>query len=810
MSSGALSQAERRGCGVLPKDPKGQSSGIFLKGLQERVHSSDVSFHCRSPVHDGNSGSASAQGAATTPPELFTEAEEDAELLGLLFAEMDADKNGTVSHAELAAAVGKHGMQAELREVLESLLPSTGGFGASTGQREITREEFGKAFEKLPRVRGERVKWARGLGLEGLVARMLPRGEITDGLSGLRALPDAELPALAQRIAEELAAVLPGLIERKFRELRQSAAGESAALRHVNTKFALDGAFVGRFATLDDFHRGPEEHIGVPNPRIEEGVEAEHCRRSNRDVKFTTSNYNIVTWPSLEYEFVMAPKAGADYPHTPRDSRLWKNGTYSETNKQGWKGEHGRDPIALDAFLPDHPEAAALLAALPAGVQDFVLAARGVIKKAGLLRVEVACLRLYTGPLFTLYNAVLRGFPARDVAALLDNRYETSIFTITSGITKVSKISDVPPNRLLFRGCGGMILPRQFWDRYDECTVAVVILAHDKEAAASAVEAVERLLEKPSNAAPRASPAYDLDVQYLRLPAPIDDDALRAAADTGIRVASAPRQQESPASAALALAVPLEKLAFEARLSEALKAALSAACGGRAVVFERVAAKPQGFCGGGACHCAPRSAAPDMRKRRFPCSAPAPFPFSHAALPLHFPFPMRCSRSLSLFPCAAPAPFSFSHAPLPSPPPLSQGLTRRVRQSNSASCRPRRTGKRPQRTAAWSASAARCSRSRRARWTRAPPSASSQSTPGRPSSSCRPSPASRSPPLQSIPPHPCGYRARAHRLACGTRHAGAPDARMCACCSPCAGDGGAARREHAQGPGPASAPWLRS
>ena len=113
------------------------------------------------------------------------------------------------------------------------------------------------------------------------MARMLPRGEITDGLSGLRALPDAELPALAQRIAEELAAVLPGLIERKFRELRQSAAGESAALRHVNTKFSLDGAFVGRFATLDDFHRGPEEHIGVPNPRIEEGVEAEHCRRSN-------------------------------------------------------------------------------------------------------------------------------------------------------------------------------------------------------------------------------------------------------------------------------------------------------------------------------------------------------------------------------------------------------------------------------------------------------------------------------------------------------------------------------------------------
>jgi hypothetical protein len=542
----------------------------------------------------GGSAEDCAQGAVTTPPERFSEAAEDEELLDLLFSEIDKDKNGTISHAELTAALSKHGVQVELRAVLESLLPAS----ASTGQGEITREAFGAAFEQLPRVRGERVKWARGLGLERVVARILPRGEITDGLSGLRALTDAKLPVLAKRIADEFALVLPGLLERKIRELQQSAAGDSSALRHVNNKFSLDGAFVGRFATLDDFHRGPEELIGVPNPRIEEGIEVEHCRRDNKEVQFTTSNYNIMTWPSLEYEFVMAPKGGTAYPHTPSDSRLWAEGKYSETNKQGWKGEHGRDPIALDAFLPDRPDSDTLLAALPAIMQKFVRTAREMIKKANLLRVEVASLRLYTGPLFVLYNAVLRGFPAVDVAALLGNRYETTIFTITSGITKVSKISVVPPNRLLFRGCGGMILPRQFWGIYDECIVTVRINASTGEGAKSAVSAVQRLLVKPSDTAPRASPAYDLGVQYLQFPGPIDE-VLSAAADKGIRVASPPRE-EGPAAAALVLAVPAEKLAFEERLSGALKRALSAACDGRVVAIVHVAAKPRGFRGGGA------------------------------------------------------------------------------------------------------------------------------------------------------------------------------------------------------------------
>ena len=53
------------------------------------------------------------------------------------------------------------------------------------------------------------------------------------------------------------------------------------------------------------------------------------------------------------------------------------------------------------------------------------------VKRAGLRREEVICLRLYTGPMFVLYNAALRGLPARDVELLRGNRYER-VFTIAS------------------------------------------------------------------------------------------------------------------------------------------------------------------------------------------------------------------------------------------------------------------------------------------------------------------------------------------------------------------------------------------
>ena len=82
-----------------------------------------------------------------------------------------------------------------------------------------------------------------------------------------------------------------------------------------------------------------------------------------------------------------------------------------------------------------------------------------LVKKAGLLEEEVIAVRLYTGPMFNLYNAALRGFPAALLELLGGNKYETTIFAIISGLIQLSKVTPIPVSRRLYRGLGGMKLP---------------------------------------------------------------------------------------------------------------------------------------------------------------------------------------------------------------------------------------------------------------------------------------------------------------------------------------------------------------
>jgi hypothetical protein len=301
-------------------------------------------------------------------------------------------------------------------------------------------------------VKGELLRWVGSIGLEEELARLLRKGDVFDGLKGLKGMPDAELEAHVREVCAALAARLPALLRGALARLRARAAGTSEARQHVNSKFCMDGAFVGQFATLSDFFRGPEALIGVPNPKVEEGALQEHCSRSNALEPFHASNYDLVTRPKWEWLFVVDPaagkrefEAGFRYPHTPMNKSEWPDGTT-------WKGDCGRKEVKIEDFLA-------------------VAEVKERVTEAGLVKTEAIGLRLYSGPMFVLYNAVLRGFPAKDVACLKGNRYETTIFMIVSGITKLSKISAVPKNRLVYRGLGGMLLPDQFWEEFAECQV---------------------------------------------------------------------------------------------------------------------------------------------------------------------------------------------------------------------------------------------------------------------------------------------------------------------------------------------------
>ena len=372
--------------------------------------------------------------------------------------------------------------------------------------------------------------------------------------------------------------------------------------------------------TLDDFFAGPEQRIGTPNPRIEEGMETEHCRRGNCETRFTTSNYNLTTWPKLEWEFVVAPKEGVRYPHTPHDKSQWLSwrgplGCRSRVvrgecplEEAKWKGPCGRDAEALNVHVKK-PE----------------------VTRAGLSRAEVIGLRLYTGPLFVLYNAVLRGFPDKDVALLLDkegreNRYETTIFVIASGVTKLSKLTRIPEGRKVFRGLGGMVLPRQFWELFPECQITFEVAAADADAVKAVLKSIK---DKVGGAgAPAAAPsegrpatrtaattgraATEISCEYLEvgqaswlLPAVGEEGAeqkqlarvVQEMASKGARVVK--EAKAGGRGVRMSVALPVAKHAFVERHQKAFEQAVRDLCGGRDVAVIDVADKPLDFRGGG-------------------------------------------------------------------------------------------------------------------------------------------------------------------------------------------------------------------
>jgi hypothetical protein len=480
-----------------------------------------------------------------------------------------------------------------------------------------TAGSFGKALvtecihtaAQVPRVKGERVQWVRTLGLEGLLARHLPLGNFADQLSGIKNMAEEELSVAVHRfIAEVPAVVSAGLKKLKGRAASQFS---SEVQEHINSKFTLDGAFVGKFATLDDFYKGPEELIGTPNPKIMQGMQVEHCLRGNSRTEFTTGNYNLTTTPATEWEFVVEPKDGVAYPHTPKDRAQWPKG-------MEWKGKCGREAQDVEVVMQ-----------------------RKQVTLAGLLKMEVIALRLYTGPMFVLYNAVLRGFPERDVECLKDtkgkeNRYETTIFAIASGITKLSKVSDIPKDRRLYRGLGGMILPRQFWEHYPECQVTFTVAVNgaaptvleklkgsktpnqtetpnqaagkdsvgDSEAGKGYApgfpergSARADKQEKTAEAAGTARAIFDVSAQYL--PIDLPEDCGEPQSRQGVRVVKEARQEGEVVR--MSVTLPFAKGFFVEKLEAYFQKAIRKLCGGgQDVRIEAVADKPKDFRGGGA------------------------------------------------------------------------------------------------------------------------------------------------------------------------------------------------------------------
>ena len=151
-------------------------------------------------------------------------------------------------------------------------------------------------------------------------------------------------------------------------------------------------------------------------------MRSEHCSLGGHSVPFTTSNYKITTTPEQEWLYIVGDDKGQRMPCPDMG--------------------HERRIVPIEELLQ-----------------------RPLAKKAKLTRAEMIAVVLYTGPMFVVYNGILRQFPKElyDVFLESDNRFSTTIFVLVSAIQKLSRCMHIPAGMLLFRGLGGTLeLPDSF------------------------------------------------------------------------------------------------------------------------------------------------------------------------------------------------------------------------------------------------------------------------------------------------------------------------------------------------------------
>ena len=250
----------------------------------------------------------------------------------------------------------------------------------------------------------------------------------------------------------------PGLIHNQH-HLNAQQRDEEALDDPYYQKF--EQGYVGVFADMQHYFGGLEHMIGECRKDVLHAMEEEHCAVTGHvygasHTSFTTANYRVTSTPAREWMFVVDPSA----LEAPLDA--------------GFDSESGRDlgtrkPKPASDLLKN---AAQLLSSSFAFKQCGIVVTQEQINALPLLLEEVIALRLYTGPMFSLYNGVLRawgnadkpGFVPRGPHAGMDVRgmFTTTIHAVNSGVLKLSRLQ---PALSVFRGATSMKLPRRFLER---------------------------------------------------------------------------------------------------------------------------------------------------------------------------------------------------------------------------------------------------------------------------------------------------------------------------------------------------------
>ena len=210
--------------------------------------------------------------------------------------------------------------------------------------------------------------------------------------------------------------------------------GSTSEVSALHSKFTQDPNFKGvrgKFAADELFAAGIDGIVGPLDVQYIRAMFNEHCLNAEASKQFTAWNagHEIKTTPEREWLFVVG-RDGLD--------------------KSSWTFDVERaEPVVEEGMMVEGRNAEKLAALLRSPE----------VERSKVTVAEVVALRLYTGPMYVKYNAVLRGMAVATAGGTI---YSSTVHLICSGLHKLSRVSEVPKDMKLYRGNGGMALPSSF------------------------------------------------------------------------------------------------------------------------------------------------------------------------------------------------------------------------------------------------------------------------------------------------------------------------------------------------------------
>jgi hypothetical protein len=216
----------------------------------------------------------------------------------------------------------------------------------------------------------------------------------------------------------------------------ETNAATSLRLTQNQNKMCLDPSSLVRSMSLLDSKL--QEQVGsmdIVNPL--RAIYAEHCHAPDSDTEYTPSSYpGLSCTPKGEFLFVVG-EDGIDQDD-------WKLKCGARPTCGSGSMVQGRNNKSLDELVTA-PEAQA----------------------ANLVPEEVLALRLCSGPLRHIYDAILGQLSSELVTRR--NTYPTTIALVVSGIKKLSAVAKAPAGGAVWRSlASGVRLPDAFFERDEQ------------------------------------------------------------------------------------------------------------------------------------------------------------------------------------------------------------------------------------------------------------------------------------------------------------------------------------------------------